>query len=199
MPKFAKWTPDLNDFEGSNEVKNCLPVDTDYTQFLQLSTSGDVLAENIRGATHVFNFDGTPSIYAGTASSLYWQTGTSWTSLGSGFSLPSRGYWRFGQFGRFVAAVAANQTPQIATIGGGDFADIENAPKAQQVGVIRDFLVLGNLIDPTLDEAPFRVQWSAIGNPSDFPTPLTLDAASKQAGAENLPSEYGAVNFIANG
>lgn len=199
MPKFAKWTPDLSDFDGSNEVKNCLPVDNDYTEFLQLVTSDDALASDARGAAHVFNFDGTPSIYAGTSTNLYWKTGGSWSSLGSGFVLPSRGYWRFSQFGRFIAAVAANQTPQIATIGGGDFADIENAPKAKQVGVIRDFLVLGNLIDPLLDESPFRVQWSAIGIPTDFPTPLTLDAASKQAGAENLPSEYGAINFIANG
>lgn len=199
MPKFAKWTPDLNDFEGSNEIKNCLPVDKDYTQFLQLATTGDAVASDVRGATHVFNFDGTPAIYAGTTTNLYWQTGSSWTSLGSGFALPSRGFWRFNQFGRFVAAVSRSENPQIATIGGGDFADIEDAPKAAQVGVIRNFLILGNLLDDELDEVPFRVQWSSITDPKDFPAPGSLEALSKQAGAENLPSEYGAINFIANG
>ena len=56
----------------------------------------------------------------------------------------------------------------------------------------RDFVVIGGL---TSDR--YAVRWSAIGDPTDWPTPATDDARSKQAGKQSFPTEFGWVTAIA--
>jgi len=47
-------------------------------------------------------------------------------------------------------------------------------------------------------EAPARVQWSAIGDPTNWPTPLTQSALAAQSGFQDLETpELGPVMFIA--
>lgn len=45
--------------------------------------------------------------------------------------------------------------------------------------------------------APYRVQWSAIGDPTNWPTPLTQAALAAQSGYQDLAPDYGQVMFIA--
>jgi hypothetical protein len=45
--------------------------------------------------------------------------------------------------------------------------------------------------------APSRVQWSAIGDPTRWPIPLTADAVAFQSGFEDLEVDLGPVMFIA--
>lgn len=45
--------------------------------------------------------------------------------------------------------------------------------------------------------APYRVQWSGIGDPTNWPTPLTQAALAAQSGFQDLAPEYGQVMFIA--
>ncbi len=43
------------------------------------------------------------------------------------------------------------------------------------------------------------VRWSAIGDPTDWPTPGTDDARAKQAGEESLPNQFGVVTAVSGG
>lgn len=45
--------------------------------------------------------------------------------------------------------------------------------------------------------APYRVWWSAIGDPTNWPTPLTQSAIALQSGYQDLAPEAGQVMFIA--
>lgn len=68
-------------------------------------------------------------------------------------------------------------------------------PAASRVGVVRDHVVLGFLSGTDWN----AIQWCAIGDPTDWPTPGSADAASKQAGKLYLPSELGYVLAIVGG
>ena len=45
--------------------------------------------------------------------------------------------------------------------------------------------------------APYRVQWSAIGDPTNWPVPLTANAIAFESGYEDLQVSLGPVKFIA--
>lgn len=68
-------------------------------------------------------------------------------------------------------------------------------PDATVAGRIGQFVIVG--LAGTAFGEPFTVQWSAIGNPVDWPTPGTSDARTKQSGQETLSAEYGKVTGIA--
>lgn len=56
----------------------------------------------------------------------------------------------------------------------------------------RDFVVLGGL-----DTDRYAIRWSAIGDPTDWPTPASDDARSKQSGSQSFPTRFGYVTAIA--
>jgi hypothetical protein len=60
------------------------------------------------------------------------------------------------------------------------------------VGTVRDFVVVGGLSSDR-----YGVQWCAIGDPTDWPTPGTDDARAKQAGSQTFPSKFGWVLGVA--
>ena len=45
--------------------------------------------------------------------------------------------------------------------------------------------------------APYRAQWSAIGDPTNWPIPLTANAVAFQSGFEDLEVDLGPIKFIA--
>lgn len=57
---------------------------------------------------------------------------------------------------------------------------------------VRDFLVLGGM-----DTDRYTIRWSALADPTDWPTPATDDARTKQAGSQTFPTEFGYVTGIA--
>ena len=56
---------------------------------------------------------------------------------------------------------------------------------------VRDFIVVA----PTSDR--WSIRWCALGDPTDWPTPGTADARTKQAGTQVFPNKYGLVTAIA--
>lgn len=56
---------------------------------------------------------------------------------------------------------------------------------------------LDNVIAQYIQSAPYRVQWSAIGDPTNWPIPLTDAAIAAQSGYEDLEVDLGQVMFIA--
>jgi hypothetical protein len=74
---------------------------------------------------------------------------------------------------------------------GTDFASVTGAPRSIYIARVRDHIVASELI--------YDIRWCAIGDPTDWPTPGTQDARSKQAGSQSLQSEYGYVQRIVGG
>lgn len=65
-------------------------------------------------------------------------------------------------------------------------------PGASCCSTFRDFVVIGGL-----DTDRYAIRWSALDDPTDWPTPDTDDARSKQSGQQNFPTEFGWVTALA--
>jgi hypothetical protein len=68
---------------------------------------------------------------------------------------------------------------------------------AAVAGRVNQFIVIGRY--GTSAGESYTVQWSAIGDGSDWPVVGSTDARTKQSGEETLPSEYGKVTGISEG
>lgn len=64
-------------------------------------------------------------------------------------------------------------------------------PLGWTCATVRDFVVVGSL---TTDR--YAIQWCAIGDPTDWPTPNTDDARSKQSGRQEFTNKFGVITGI---
>lgn len=200
---FGEWFPDRPFYEnpGLVEAKNTIPVDDFYKDFLDLSVSNATLPATPNSAFAAIDDNGDVEIYAGTQTNIYEDLGGTWTARGAAvtYAAAANGYWAFAQFDDYVFATDYSDRPQYKQIGTATaFATVTAAPFARQVGVINRFLMLGDTTDGSA-ATPYRVQWSSIDDPLDFPTPGSSTALARQAGQQDLDSAFGAVTGIANG
>jgi len=187
---------------GMTQAHNCVWTDGCYKQLLALSTTGDALSNRCQGAFAGRDEDGNTILYVGDSTKLYQRNSTAWTDKsGTTYSTQFAGFWKFKQFESTVIATNYNNNPQKITIAdGGNFSDLDSgAPKAKHVGIINQFVFLGNTTDTTNGTVPYRVHWSAIGAPDDWPALGTSEASEKQSDAENLNPAYGEVMGISDG
>ena len=163
---FAEWLPDRPSFPGKGavQIKNCIPqADDSYRSIKALNPFSDAATGGIVGATSANDPNGATQIIVGTPTSLLLLNGTSWTVVGSGFSLVTN--WEFAQFGSLVLAVAKGVDPQVIDLSvvSPTFSPVSGTPnnpsRASRVAVVRDFVVLGDL-----DAAPRTIQWSGYNN-----------------------------------
>lgn len=201
---FGEWLPDLPFYDnpGLVEAKNVIPVDGSYKDYIELATADNTLVSRPVGAFAALDTAGDSFIYAATEDDIYIKSGSSWNDLTTAtLNTAADGYERFTQFDSFIVATNYADPPLCATVGGATFgalATTGTAPNARQCGVINRFLVLGDT-DVVGGTIPHRVQWSALGDPRNWPTPNTATARAVQSGAQILPAIYGAVTGIANG
>lgn len=73
----------------------------------------------------------------------------------------------------------------------GNSYTVPTAPVGLCCATVRDFVVVGGL-----NTDRFSIQWSAIGDPTDWPIPDTDDARSKQSGTQSFPTEFGWVTGL---
>ncbi len=78
---------------------------------------------------------------------------------------------------------------------GSSWTDLPNSAVGIVCGKVNNFAVIGN--DDTGIPGNNTVRWCAIGDATDWPTPATDDARSKQSGQQVLDAKYGAVRAIA--
>jgi hypothetical protein len=199
---FGEWFPDRPFFEnpGLVEAKNAIPVDDYYKDFLELSVSNATLAATPNSAFAAVDSAGDVEIYAGTQTQLYEDLGGTWTVRSAAtYTGAANGYWSWTQFDNYVIATDYVDRPQYKDIGTATaFATVTAAPFARQIGKINRFVLLGDVTDGSA-ATPYRVQWSSIDDPLDWPTPGTSTALARQAGQQDLDSAYGAVTGISNG
>jgi hypothetical protein len=78
-------------------------------------------------------------------------------------------------------------------------ASTGTAPAAEAIGIVGQFVVLGNLGTAGATQRPNVVQWSGIDQPRSWPTPNSATAIAQQSGEQEFASIYGEVMAIHGG
>lgn len=172
MP-FGEYRPDISDYEGiaSQAITNVVPRGDGYGPFPDHLAFTKTLASTCRGFFTAHKSDGSITVFAGTATKLYQLNNTdfTWTDVSRGAgtysTLAGSAQWTFAQFGNLVFATQANDVLQVFTLGiSTAFAnETGSPPQAAYVVVVGQFLVLLGL-----QSLPFRMQWSGIGDPTNW-------------------------------
>ena len=192
---FGEWMPDMPALSnpGANVATNVIPrTDKSYGPFPSATVFSSALTAYCRGAYSGRDTTGNVANFAGDGTALYKSNGNGWddvTNTGGAYTTGSAQYWEFAQYGDVVIATNLADNPQAFTVSSDtNFADLDsNAPKGKTVETIKDFLMFGDTNDGTDGDQPNRVWWSAIGDPTSWPTPGTASAAQVQSDYQNLP------------
>lgn len=201
----AEYTPDQPDLQnpGSGNVHNCLPrTAQSYGPMPSLAVYSSPLATRCQGAYAFQDSGGNVNGFAGDASHLYRLIAgtTSWTDVSKtgGYTTAADQRWAPALFGARVLMTNFNDPIQSFQLGSSiAFTDLSAAaPRARYLGVVRDWLVAGNTYDATNGVQPQRVWWSAIDDPTNWPTPGTAAAAAVQSDYQDLVGDAGWVQGI---
>jgi hypothetical protein len=135
-----------------------------------------------------------PRHYVGTATKIFESndSGTIWNDNSSAAYTASD--WDWAIFGTTVIAVNGVDAPQAKDLDaavGNNFAALGGSPPVSSlVARVRDSLVLGTILG---------IQWSSIGDPTDYPTPGSATALARQAGSYTASREFGVITRIVGG
>lgn len=205
--KFAEWLPDLPEFDnpGSPNVSNVLWVNGAYAPAQGFSSLGVALPARCQGAYAALDDTGGLHVYAGIATQLLEYSGTGFTDRsGASYTTADGQYWKFGEFsspgfGNLIIATNFADPVQAMETGDTAFAALAGSPpRASALGVIGQFVMLGNTEEAVNGAAPYRVQWCGIANPNYWAFG-TLAAQQAQAGEQFLNAVYGPVTHISDG
>lgn len=195
MYPLAEWMPDSPDLsQGGSEALNCVWLDGRYQELKDKTTSTGTFTGTCRGAYSFIRVDNNTRVYAATDSAIYELDAESWTTRGSGYALGDTDRWEFCQFGDNILAATITETLIAQTSAVGSFNAISGAPKAACVWALRNFVMCGDIGGAS--PVPHKVQWCAIGDSQDWPTPGSTDAQTKQAGEQELRAQAGRVVAI---
>lgn len=179
--RFGPWTPDGAAFQnpGLLTATNALPGINSYRPVQSLQSTSTALAGRPRGAIAVKDSNNVLQAYAGDAAALYRLVGSTWTDatrlVGGAYTTGETEVWEFVRWAGKVLAVNWNDDPQQITIGDANFTELTTAFRARHVGVVRDFVVVGNTFDASDGNRIDRIRWSAINDETDWTvSPVTL-------------------------
>lgn len=191
---FTEWTPDQPSIvENLSVAKNVVPA---AIGFIPMPLPENYSASASENLNNVFagKFSSTTSVFAGGATKLFKLDGS---TLALNDVSKSGGYtsidkWNFTQFGDTVIVANNKDKLQSYTLGSSTlFADLaSNAPIAEYVTVVRDFVVAANLDNGTNAN---KVQWCNINDETNW----TAGAAS-QSDYQILP-DGGNIHGITGG
>ena len=165
--EYGEWLPDQPSFgtSGMTVAQNVYPRSPlgyrPVGQFTQYVPAGP--AAFLGGGTFTSPI-GENIIIAGTAGNLYRVTSGAWASIGSGYTMPLEGRWRFAQFGGLaIATNSANPMQKIDLSAGTVTALGGSPPTFRMLAVVKDFLVGG-----VLNGQGNTFGWCAINNAEDW-------------------------------
>lgn len=199
--EFAEFTPDLAQLgtNGLLEANNVLPDVDGYTPYTPLVSLAATLPGTARGM--FLALGGTvPSFYqyAATSTLLFMGAagGGSFSTKSAALATSTSNDWAFAQYDTLVFACNHDNT-MYHTIGSSSSFITANAPKAALVAVVGQFVVLGDLRESP--DRPSAIRWSAIDDPTNFPTPNSATAIATQAGEQVLNTSFGEIQSIEGG
>ena len=193
---FGEWLPDQPEhgMKGANVATNVYHALGSYKRFPSLvSYSTNNIGKNAKGAgsfrdnaNNIFNFVATKTDIFQLASGTF-------TSRKSGLTGGEADFFTFTQFGNYVIASNGVDQPQYYLMGTStNFANLTSiqtagtCPLFRVSGVVRDFLVTGNIANATN-----RIQWSGINDITVW--------SGKQSDLQDLPGSGGQIVHITSG
>ena len=193
---FGEWLPDQPQHmnPGANVATNVYYALNSYKRFPSLvDYSTNNVGSDSRGAgsfrdnaNNVYNF-------VATNTDLYQLDGGTFTSRKGSLTGGNTDFWTFTQFGNYVIASNGVDKPQYYLMGTStNFADLDTiasgVPNFRVSGVVRDFLITGNLTTGSN-----TINWSGINDITEW-TPGT-----KQSDSQDLPGSGGEIVHITSG
>lgn len=202
----AEWLPDMPDYQnpGATNIRNVIPrTPQSYGAVAGLQAFGGALPSACKGTATFSDPGGNVTVFAGTLTDLYSYSSSSLTAANisksaGAYSVPPSDRWKFTQFGQRVIAANYNSPQQSFVLGSSTkFADLAAAaPQARYIAVMKGFLVAGNTYDGTGGDQPQRVWWSALNDPTNWPTPGTSTAAQYQSDYNDLWGDAGSIQGL---
>lgn len=204
----AEFAPDMPDMPSitTDTAYNVVPLTpVSYGPMPSLQAFSTALGARCQGGIAVTDFSGNVRVHAGDATKLYRLTSASTTpadvSKVGGYTTGSTGGWSFAVFGQRIIATNFNDAVQSYVEGTSAlYADMIasglTSLKAKYVATVKDWVVLGNTTDGTYGAQPQRVHWSAINDPTNFPTPGTTGAFTALSDFQDIPGKHGALQGI---
>lgn len=216
MPQleFGPFLPDVPPIgnPGLLQARNVIPHAKGYGPFKSPSDAGfGPLEARPRGFISGRDSSGISFLHAGTSDKLWRVASNVWTdasrTLGYTPLTTDLQRWSFAQFGNNVIATNYFNEPQYFPLPTGEAGLYDNIPvgadrappQARTVGVVKQFLVFGDLNDSlnTADGVvPERVHWSAINQPLYWPFAGSDDAKAVQSDFQDLREGGGPVQRI---
>ena len=195
---FGPWEPDkaclseggMFNATQTMEACNAFPAAGGFVSFEKPVALDAALPSRAYGAYTRKQFDGTLSSVVGTADGIYSRESGEWVSKYSTASLDTRR--AFQEWGNDLYCLYG-ATLLSSTFSGGysSFAAVTDAPTARCIGVIRDFLVLGNVSEIENGVSvnyPNAIHWSAIDDPTTWPVVGSNDAQYKLSDRQIFPT-----------
>ena len=187
----GEWTPDQPDFQnpGSKTITNVAPLTArSYGPWKALAASGSTLAAACQGA---IGFRGSVTSgqtfnFYSNATKLYQENGGVVVDVTGGVAWAGGNFWSAAGFGkRLVVLDRAGTNATFLTESDVVFSNIAAMPAALYCATVRDFLMLGYVKSAGVF-LPSRVHWSAIGDPTSWPTAGTDAAIAVQSDYQDL-------------
>lgn len=204
---FKHWLPDqpaLNN-PGLTRAINAIPLNGTYECYRPLSGTGtdNALAGTINGAFMSRWGTGTVvyasvDVAAASTNHIYRNGGSGWVTTGPLRTPTGPLHTSFAQYDNIVFATDLVNGLSASTIGAASFNAVSMGAAPHHVGVVGQFLVVGNFPNTSTSNAA-SIRWSAIDNPLSFPDPGSATAIAAQAGDQFFQPERGPVTAISGG
>lgn len=184
---FQDWTPDIAPLgsDGLWICKNCIPQAKGYASFPSLAPyTAAALGARVVGAISAKDKSGNTYNYAATTGStndgkLNLLTSGAWADASGnggdatpGYAIPDGEVVKFAKWNEQILATTIGEPLQSISFGGTTFANAitsSRKPRARHIGILRNFVVLGNIDDVGNDGVvPNRVWWSGIEDETTF-------------------------------
>lgn len=177
-------------FTGPSTISS---ITTDLTVF----NDGETITVSGSGSNDAtYRISGTPTATSMTVdeTSIVNESAGAAVTITLKYITDTESYWAFEKWGENIIATNYDDSPQIITLGANYFEQMAStAPRAQCVGIVRDFVVLGFIHDGS-DPRPNRVQWCGAGDETAWGSNPTT-----QADYQDLQGKGGAVRAISSG
>ena len=193
---FGEWLPDQPDHnkQGANVANNVYYAANTYKRFPSLvNYSSNTVSTDSKGAGSFRDNSNTVYNFVATRTNIYQLASGAFTSRKASLTGAADDFWTFTQFGEYVIASNGVDAPQYYLMGTStNFANLSAIQSAGTVptfrvsGVVRDFLVVGNITNATN-----RIQWSGINDITVW--------SGKQSDLQDLPGSGGQVVAITSG
>ena len=193
---FGEWLPDQPDHnkQGANVANNVYYAANTYKRFPSLvNYSSNTVSTDSKGAGSFRDNSNTVYNFVATRTNIYQLASGAFTSRKASLTGDHDDFWTFTQFGEYIIASNGVDAPQYYLMGTStNFANLSAIQSAGTVptfrvsGVVRDFLVTGNITNATN-----RIQWSGINDITVW--------SGKQSDSQDLPGSGGQVVAITSG